>query len=147
MFVGLLLTVPYIRRDGVGTPHGRCGPLYGLSNEHCTIRFVHLQEVFAYLYLFSHEEQYSQTQNLRKFNKNAVDIFVIGTILSIETVCAVSSAFYDKLVGRELRGKKKAPPDDLLVGREQGKRKKARRDYRMICAFTRVFCIFIINCF
>ena len=58
-----------------------------------------------------------------------IDIFEIVRILNIETVsCFVR--VYDKLVGRELRGKKKAQSDDLFVGREQGKWNKARKDYK-----------------
>ena len=61
--------------------------------------------------------------------KCVIDNFEIVRILNIGTVsCFVR--VYDKLVGRELRGKKKARPDDLLVGREQGKRNKAHRDYK-----------------
>ncbi|MCL2679848.1 MAG: hypothetical protein FWF18_06210 [Dehalococcoidia bacterium] len=33
VFVGVAFEVPYIRRDGGGTPHGRCGLLYGLTQD------------------------------------------------------------------------------------------------------------------
>ena len=45
MFVGIALTIPYIRRDGVVAPHGRCGLCYGLTYRYNIIRFTYIQKL------------------------------------------------------------------------------------------------------